>query len=488
MTTKHSEVAGLCGRYRLNLDAPRGGGQATVYPALDDQSATVAVKIARDRTTSRWIARERDALLDIASRSADSGRWVVSLLDHGVTADGRIFLVLPWFSHSLRGWVQETAPSAAQRLRSLEHADEAVIRLHLSVDDLASVRVHRDIKPDNFLVEETDGALSVVLADLGGVKAGRLLATGHHTTLHTPNYAPPEQTLPIEQAPDPAMDVHALAATVFWVLTGAPPAAILARPSCFTAAGIRLCQLLGQRPRDEDEFATLRQKPLNALFDFSQARPLFVEDEAMLRQALTRMTDLSTANAILSRLLPSLRHALEPDPQRRAGDARKLLAACTLSRERLATPAPTIQPAPPTPSPSPQTILVPEPTAPTLSAIPIDRRPSHWPLGLLAMLFLLLFGGATITGAGMVGMVWSQIPAADPNEAPTEPEAVPVNGKPPDPEEAEPPLEEAPPVVAPPVEEAQPPKEGKRGKKSKRGKRSKPGRRSDDDDDNDDDD
>lgn len=499
-----AEVRGQRGQYRLDLDGPRGGGQATVYPSTGPDGARLAIKIARDRTSSRWIARERDALQALNAQSVETGAWVVPLLDHGVTDDGRVFLVLPWFDDSLGGWVQKTSPPLTRRLEALRQACAAVIRLHRSVDDLTAVRVHRDIKPDNFLVTEEDGVLRVVLADLGGVKEGRLLSVGHHTTLHTPNYAPPEQTLPLEQAPDPAMDVHALAATIFWVLTGAPPASILARQSSFTPAGIRLCQLFGQRPRSpeaEAEYQDLRRRPLGALFALTQAEALTVEDEALLRAALQRMTP--QADALADRLLPPLRRALEPDPLKRAGDPRKLMAAVVLALESIdGEVAPVVAPmdavAPggtvlvPEPGSDSETIL---PVSPTVAPkMPPDRLKKtsggNPAVLLLGLLLLMMLGGASVAGLGVIGLIASQpseVVEGDEMPDPDLPET--VNGKPLTPEE----IEEQKHLWDEKLEELERERERRREawereqkrreEKGKKGKRKKKKRNDDDDDD-----
>src|SRR6185503_19650052 len=97
-------------------------------------------------------------------------------------------------------------------LRVLERCALAVTRLHSpAAADPRDQYLHRDIKPGNFLVDDTQDPPRIVLADLGGVKDGRLLSNTQFEGLHSPGFAPVEQGLPLSQRPDPSLDVHALA-------------------------------------------------------------------------------------------------------------------------------------------------------------------------------------------------------------------------------------------------------------------------------------
>jgi len=96
------------------------------------------------------------------------------------------------------------------------------------VDGLAVVHgagfLHRDIKPDNIYVRKDDGRL--VLLDFGAAR----LAVGPATTMAdvvTPGYAPPEQYQNGDQGP--WTDIYSLAATLYWMVTGAKPPAAPAR-------------------------------------------------------------------------------------------------------------------------------------------------------------------------------------------------------------------------------------------------------------------
>src|ERR1700750_3019620 len=81
--------------------------------------------------------------------------------------------------------------------------------------------IHRDIKPDNLFLTDTDGDLFVKVLDLGIAKVesfdpAKLTATG--TTFGPPSYASPEQLLSAKSA-TVSMDLWAVAATAYRALT-----------------------------------------------------------------------------------------------------------------------------------------------------------------------------------------------------------------------------------------------------------------------------
>src|SRR5690606_10596314 len=91
--------------------------------------------------------------------------------------------------------------------------------------------VHRDVKPDNIVIEAGD---RLVLIDFGLARdadATRLTRSGE--PLGTPAYMAPEQVLGLET--DPRTDVHALAATLYECVTLRPPFEVAGRDALYRA-------------------------------------------------------------------------------------------------------------------------------------------------------------------------------------------------------------------------------------------------------------
>jgi serine/threonine protein kinase/HAMP domain-containing protein len=113
---------------------------------------------------------------------------------------------------SLRDWWPAHASMAESELLAL---------LHPLLDGLAQVHasgyLHRDIKPDNIMLRETDG--SMVLLDFGAARQSG--GSEPMEVVLTPGYAPKEQYL--GQAQGPWTDIYAFAATLYWMVGGHKP-------------------------------------------------------------------------------------------------------------------------------------------------------------------------------------------------------------------------------------------------------------------------
>ncbi len=342
------EVRGESGHvYRL-AGEPRHGGQAMVYRAAGPGGALVAVKLGRDSgENSARLAREVAELKKLQADYPEVAPYLTGILDQGRDEHGCVFLVMPWFNRSLSDWLVGRA--LLDRLEAAEKASEAVVRLHRSEVNWRAGVVHRDIKPQNFLVDDGD-ALRVLLADFGGARRSstdrsRSIGTG----LHTFGYAPPEQMLPRRADPDRSWDTYALGVTVYECVVGRRPYGTDAAASLLTARGRKLVSLAEQISRAPTppesvarRFGELSGLPVRELVNLTQIQPLEEEDRADLEAALREgMAALGIDAKVLAPELSGylqrkLADVLAPDPSARNPDARDLRSACRSVRQTIA--------------------------------------------------------------------------------------------------------------------------------------------------------
>lgn len=206
------------GRYRL--DAKIGvGGMGAVYRAtrlmIGDE---VAVKILHteqgDSNAAQRFRREAQAAARLKHPNA------VDIYDFGITADGLQYLVMEFVDgESLRKIIKERGPFAC--------SDAAPI-ISKVCDALGEAHrhniVHRDIKPDNIMINSLGGGPTVKVLDFGIAKlrddsSSTLTQTGN--LLGTPHYMSPEQCLGEEL--DGRSDIYSLGVVLYEMLCGRVP-------------------------------------------------------------------------------------------------------------------------------------------------------------------------------------------------------------------------------------------------------------------------
>lgn len=208
------------GRYRL--DALVGiGGMAAVYRAarlhIGDE---VAVKILHpaqiiaDPHTFERFRREAQTAARLKHPNA------VTIYDFGISGEGLQYLVMEFIEgQSLRQIIRERG------LLTTPEAVEIITQVCAALDEAHRQGiVHRDIKPDNIMVQAIAGGLRVKVLDFGIAKlrdqtASSLTQTG--SVMGTPYYMSPEQCL--GEGLDNRSDIYSLGVVLYEMLAGVVP-------------------------------------------------------------------------------------------------------------------------------------------------------------------------------------------------------------------------------------------------------------------------
>ncbi|WP_204103108.1 MULTISPECIES: FHA domain-containing serine/threonine-protein kinase [Spirulina sp. CCY15215] len=144
--------------------------------------------------------------------------------------------------------------------------------------------LHRDIKPENILIDSRDRA---ILIDFGAMREYQARKTGKMTAILTPAYAPIEQYSTFGQH-DTTIDIYALCASMYHLLTGYSPAEApdrissdrLIPPSQLMEIDSRLEQiiLIGMARDRQQRFQSAGKlmECLNALYQTGTARLVYL--------------------------------------------------------------------------------------------------------------------------------------------------------------------------------------------------------------------
>jgi Tol biopolymer transport system component len=275
----------LGGRYRIERELG-GGGMGVVFLAEDRKlGRQVAIKVLRPEI-GQSIGEQR-FLREISISARLSNPHILSLIDSGV-ADGLLYYVMFYVpGETLRHRLERESQLAidealritGQVAAALDHAHREGV-------------VHRDVKPENILLEDghalvCDFGIARAVGEAGGET---LTQTGF--TVGTPAYMSPEQGTG-GGAVDHRADIYALGCVAYEMLvgappfSGAPPQVILARKSVDAAPGIRAVRDTVPEHVEQAVLKALSRTPADR-FDSALAFADALEDPGLAPPRTTR--------------------------------------------------------------------------------------------------------------------------------------------------------------------------------------------------------
>jgi len=209
-------------RYLIEKELGRGG-IGVVYLARDKQlvSREVVIKIlfaaqGNDKY-DLWFTKKFRQEMEALARINHPG--VVGVLDSGETPDGRAFLVMQFVQGvTLRRMIPQQGMDFEKAARIIRQTGQALEAAH------NKGVLHRDLKPDNIMIEEIGGGeFQVKLIDFGvaRIKDSQVATTAEMTWIAgTPPYMAPEQ---MRGRPTAESDIYGFSAVAYEMLTGRPP-------------------------------------------------------------------------------------------------------------------------------------------------------------------------------------------------------------------------------------------------------------------------
>jgi serine/threonine-protein kinase len=214
-------VGKTLGRYRISAELGRGG-MATVYRAYDPQLARdVAVKVMHGAFTGRGDI-ERRFRREAQAVAALKHECIVDVFDFAPGGDGEPAYIVSELVQgpTLRQLLERSGGRVVPEVAVLIAARVA------SALGAAHARgiVHRDVKPDNVMIDLGRGnaGARVLLTDFGiarMIEDDTMTATG--SILGSPSYMSPEQAR--SGTVGPGSDVFSLGATLYQMVVGRTP-------------------------------------------------------------------------------------------------------------------------------------------------------------------------------------------------------------------------------------------------------------------------
>ena len=408
----------IAGRYRVEREVGRGG-MGSVWLCRDERlSRSVAVKQVGGLPGESNLHLAR-ALREARHSAALNHPNVVAIFD-AIEDGDQVWLVMEYVrSRTLDQMVREDGP--------LEHHLAARIAADVA-DGLAAAHalgtVHRDVKPSNILVRESDGR--ALIADFGIARTvGQEQLTRSGLVTGTPVYFAPE--LARGQEPSPASDVWALGVALYVAVEGAPP-----YPEQSNA--IALLNTIASQPPPEPQQAGPLAEVMRQMLD---PEP---ETRVTMREVARQLHRVAAEEPAAPPVEPPAEPAVAP-------------AVATPTAEPKPTPVPVPDSRPPDTVPTgtvaPETPETPETPAdlgtPADPATPVDpprrRRAVLVALTALVALALVVLGGWSLTrdtGEPSADRSVTQSPSQTQRQGSATASASPRASKPPEPSSSEP--------------------------------------------------
>ncbi|HXE58465.1 MAG TPA: serine/threonine-protein kinase, partial [Gemmatimonadales bacterium] len=214
------------------------GGMGVVYRARDERlKRRVAIKVLPPELAFQADIRARFTR-EAETAAQLSHPHIVPIFSVG-EGNGLVYFVM--------GYVDGESLAGRLKRRGRLPVDEARRIMKETADALGAAHaisvIHRDIKPDNILLEGTRGRVMVtdfgIAKALSSVSGGTLTSAG--TAIGTPSYMSPEQAAG-EREIDGRSDIYSLGIVTFQMLTGELPF------NAPTVAGILMKQITEVAP------------------------------------------------------------------------------------------------------------------------------------------------------------------------------------------------------------------------------------------------
>jgi len=220
---RHREIPKEIGPF-LIIERVAEGGQGSVFRARQRRpERQVALKLMHklgylfDREMSGRFQREYHAL------ALMNHQHIAKIFETGVTPEGFPFFTMEYIDgEPITTYCRSKGLALDQRLNLFLQVCDGVAHAH------RKLILHRDLKPNNIMVSETEGEASVKIIDFGIAKGldGQLeeeeLVT-RAAVIGTPHYMAPELIAGKQLEPDTRMDIYALGVLLYELVTDQKP-------------------------------------------------------------------------------------------------------------------------------------------------------------------------------------------------------------------------------------------------------------------------